>query len=161
MFSSIESHLARSDIDWGQVNFVDLFAGSGAVGLEAKSRGAQQAVLVENESKARTIIENNSSRAGLPVRIVNTDVYSWVPAFEVDILFSDPPYDHPDTQVQQYFARICEDKHLSGALLICERGVRSLSPFALVSEEILPLVWERTYGDSKLWYGQVGSDPIR
>ena len=160
MFSSIESHLAQSGVDWGQVNFVDLFAGSGAVGLEAKSRGAQQVVLVENELKARTIIENNSSRAGLPVRIVNSDAYLWAPTFEVNILFLDPPYDHSDTQVQQYFARICEGNHLSGALLICERGVRSVSPFALVSEEVLPLVWERTYGDSKLWYGQVGSGPI-
>ena len=160
MFSTIESYLAKSDVDWGQVNFVDLFAGSGAVGLEAKSRGAQQVVLVENDSKARTIIENNSSRAGLAVRIANTDAYVWVPAFEVSILFLDPPYDHSDAQVQQYFATICEEKHLSGALLICERGVRSLSPFALVSQEILPLAWERTYGDSKLWYGQVGSGPI-
>ncbi len=160
MFSTIESYLAQSDVDWGQVNFIDLFAGSGAVGLEAKSRGAQQVVLVENDSKARSIIETNSSRAGLAVGIANVDAYLWVPTFDVNILFLDPPYDHPDVQVQQYFAKICGDERLSSALLICERGVRSVSPFALASQEILPLVWERTYGDSKLWYGQVGLDPI-
>jgi 16S rRNA (guanine966-N2)-methyltransferase len=156
MFSTIESHLARSNVEWGNINFVDLFAGTGAIGLEAKSRGAQQVVLVENDPKARTIIESNSSRSGLAVRIANADGYLWVPTFEVNILFLDPPYDHSDAQVQQYFAKICEARQLSGALLICERGVRSVSPFALVSPQVLPLVWERTYGDSKLWYGQVG-----
>lgn len=160
MFSTIESYLAQSEVDWGQVNFIDLFAGSGAVGLEAKSRGAQQVVLVENDSKARSIIENNSSRSGLAVRIANADAYLWVPTFQVNILFLDPPYDHSDTQVQQYFGKICEGEQFSGALFICERGARSVSPFALVSAQVLPLVWERTYGDSKLWYGQVGLDPI-
>lgn len=160
MFSTIESHLANCHVQWANINFVDLFAGSGAIGLEAKSRGADQVVLVENDAKARSIIEKNSSRAGLEVRIASADAYSWVPTFAVNIVFMDPPYDHSDAQVQQYFARICDTKGLSGALLICERAVRSDSPFALVSTQVLPLVWERTYGDSKLWYGQVGSDPI-
>ena len=129
------------------------------MGLEAKSRGARQVLLVEDDAKARTIIENNSSRSGLEVRIVSADAYSWVPPFEVNILFLDPPYAHSDTQVQQYLVKICETKELAGALLICERGARSVSPFALISPKVMPLAWERTYGDSKLWYGQVDSDP--
>lgn len=160
MFSTINSHLAKREVEWTQVNFIDLFAGSGAVGLEAKSRGARQVVLVEDDAKARTIIENNSSRSGLEVRISSADAYSWVPTFEVNILFLDPPYAHSDAQVQQYLAKICETKELAGALLICERGARSVSPFALISPKVMPLEWERTYGDSKLWYGQVETDPI-
>jgi 16S rRNA (guanine966-N2)-methyltransferase len=160
MFSTIDSHLAQSDVDWGSINFVDLLAGSGAIGLEAKSRGAHQVVLVEHDARARTTIEQNSVRSGLPVRIANADAYSWLPTCEVDILFLDPPYDHADAQLQQYFLKICAVNNLSGALLICERGVRSDSPFALVSPQVLPLVWERSYGDSKLWYGQVRSDSI-
>ena len=50
LFSSIDSHLAQSNLQWSQVSFVDLFAGSGAIGLEAKSRGAAEVVLVENAS---------------------------------------------------------------------------------------------------------------
>jgi 16S rRNA (guanine966-N2)-methyltransferase len=161
MFSTIDSHLAQRQAEWGHINFVDLFAGTGAIGLEAKSRGAHQVVLVENDPKARKIIENNSSRSGLAVHVANADAYLWVPTFKVNILFLDPPYDHPDAQVQQYFARICDNSELAGALLICERGSRSVSPFDLVSPEVMPLAWERIYGDSKLWYGQVDSDPNR
>ena len=160
MFSTINSHLAKRQVEWAQVNFIDLFAGSGAVGLEAKSRGARQVLLVENDAKARTIIENNSSRSGLEVRIVSADAYSWIPTFEVNILFIDPPYAHSDAEVQQYFVKMCEREELADALLICERGARSVSPFALVPQKVVPLAWERTYGDSKLWYGQVGTDPI-
>jgi len=160
MFSTINSHLAKRNAEWTQVNFVDLFSGSGAVGLEAKSRGARQVVLVENDAKTRSIIQNNSSRSGLEVQLASTDAYSWVPTFEVSILFLDPPYAHSDAQVQQYLSKICETEELAGALLICERGARSVSPFAQVSPKVVPLTWERSYGDSKLWYGQVGTDPI-
>ena len=160
LFSTIDSYLAQRKVEWSQVNFVDLFGGSGAIGLEAKSRGAHQVVLVENNHKARAVIENNSTHCGLEVRIVKADAYSWHPTVDVNILFMDPPYEHSDSQVQQYFQEICNIKQCEGALFICERGVRSLSPFILVSPEVMPLVWERTYGDSKLWYGQVGSEPI-
>ncbi len=160
MFSTINSHLAQTSVEWAQVNFVDLFAGSGAIGLEAKSRGAREVVLVENNPKARAIIENNAASCGLDVQTVNVNAYSWVPTCQVNILFLDPPYTHSDSEVQKYFAKMCERKVLEGALLICERGARSPSPFASVSPEVLPLVWERGYGDSKLWYGQVDSSPI-
>jgi len=160
MFSAIDSYLAQNQVEWPRVNFVDLFAGSGAIGLEAKSRGAGQVTLVENNSKARANIENNAARCGLNVRIVSVDAYFWVPTFKVDILFLDPPYTDSDTKISQYFVKMCKEIHLGGALLICERGARSASPFAAVSSELLPLAWERGYGDSKLWYGQVESGSI-
>jgi len=160
MFSTIESHLTQSQVEWNQVCFVDLFAGSGAIGLEAKSRGARQVVLVENNLKAAATIKKNAGISGLDVAIVNADAYSWIPALGVDVLFSDPPYPHSDRDVQQYFAKICARKELAGGLLICERGSRSPSPFLSVSMQVLPRVWERAYGDSKLWYGQVDSTPI-
>jgi len=87
MFSAIDSYLAQNQVEWPRVNFVDLFAGSGAIGLEAKSRGAGQVTLVENNSKARANIENNAARCGLNVRIVSVDAYFWVPTFKVDIFF--------------------------------------------------------------------------
>ncbi len=160
MFSTIDSHLSQTHVEWAQVNFVDLFAGSGAIGLEAKSRGAREVVLIENNSQARAIIEVNAASCGLDVRAVNADAYSWVPAAQVNIVFLDPPYLHSDDEVQQFISRICESKLLADALLICERGARSPSPFASVSPKVLPIGWERWYGDSKLWYGQVDSTPI-
>lgn len=160
MFSTIDSHLAQTQVDWGQVHFVDLFAGSGAIGLEAKSRGARDVTLVENNHVAKAIIEKNSASCGFDVRVLSADAYSWIPASEINILFLDPPYTDSDNEVQQYFSKICEKSQIAGALLICERGARSASPFFTVSSDVLPLVWDRGYGDSKLWYGQVDSDPI-
>jgi 16S rRNA (guanine966-N2)-methyltransferase len=157
LFSTIDSHLAQGQIDWAQVYFVDLFAGSGAIGLEAKSRGAGKVVLVESDSRARAVIKANAATCDLDIRTVSADAYSWVPTSFVNILFLDPPYDHSDIGLQQYFAKVSELKFLGGGLLICERGSRSPSPFDLIPSSALPLVWEREYGDSKLWYGQVHS----
>ena len=69
--------------------FLDLFAGSGQMGLEAVSRGAQYAVFVENNKKAAACVEDN-------IKLYNSDVLSALRAMEgkyrFDIIFMDPPY---------------------------------------------------------------------
>ena len=157
LFSSIDSHLAQSNLQWSQVSFVDLFAGSGAIGLEAKSRGAAQVVLVENDPSALATIERNMADCGLDVRAVRADAYSWLPKAQINIVFLDPPYAHSDDEVQQFLAKISASPLLDEALLVCERDTRSPSPFGTVAPHFLPYAWERGYGDSKLWYGQVVS----
>jgi 16S rRNA (guanine966-N2)-methyltransferase len=159
LFSSIDSHLAQSNLQWSQVSFVDLFAGSGAIGLEAKSRGAAEVVLVENNSSAHATIERNVADCGLDVRAVKADAYSWVPKAQINIVFLDPPYAHSDDEVRQFLAKISASVLLDEALLVCERDTRSPSPFGTVAPHFLAYVWERAYGDSKLWYGQVESPP--
>ena len=159
LFSSIDSHLAQSNLQWSQVSFVDLFAGSGAIGLEAKSRGAAEVVLVENNSSAHATIERNVADCGLDVRAVKADAYSWVPKAQINIVFLDPPYAHSDDEVRQFLAKISASVLLDEALLVCERDTRSPSPFGTVAPHFLACVWERAYGDSKLWYGQVESPP--
>ena len=160
LFSSIDSHLAQSNLQWPQVSFVDLFAGSGAIGLEAKSRGAREVVLIENDSSAHAIIEGNAVNCALDVRALKTDAYSWIPKAQINIVFLDPPYAHSDAEVQQFLKKISASALLDEALLVCERGTRSPSPFGTVAPQLLPYVWERGYGGSKLWYGQVESLPI-
>lgn len=79
--------------------FLDLFAGSGAIGIEALSRGAREAVFVENQKKAWACIKDNLSFTKLSdhSRIFLMDAVSALsqlegePAF--DIIFMDPPYD--------------------------------------------------------------------
>jgi 16S rRNA (guanine966-N2)-methyltransferase len=159
LFSSIDSHLAQSNLQWSQVSFVDLFAGSGAIGLEAKSRGAAEVVLVENDSSAHATIERNVADCGLDVRAVKADAYSWVPKTQINIVFLDPPYAHSDDEVRQFLAKISASVLLDEALLVCERDTRSPSPFGTVAPHFLAYVWERAYADSKLWYGQVESPP--
>jgi len=73
----------------------DLYAGSGALGIEALSRGAERAVFVERDRSALAALRTNVTTLGLDDRcaIHPTDVMAWVPAMRgVDIAFIDPPY---------------------------------------------------------------------
>lgn len=78
--------------------FVDLFSGSGAIGIEALSRGAKKAYFVENNAKACDIIKENLLFTKFTEKsiIKKQDVYSAIAALEekeADIIFMDPPYD--------------------------------------------------------------------
>ena len=97
LFASLESEGALSG------GFLDLYAGTGAAGLEALSRGAERAVFVENGLKAARVIEENLRRTRLEgARVVRDDVLSYLGrATATDggapfsAAFVDPPYDTP------------------------------------------------------------------
>ena len=75
--------------------FLDLFAGSGAVGLEALSRGAASATFVERSARHVSFIKANAASLRLSPEIVQADVVSYVSGFSgvpFDIAFADPPY---------------------------------------------------------------------
>lgn len=78
--------------------FLDLFSGSGGIGIEALSRGARHAYFVESEKKALSCILENLqfTRLGDRATVLKTDVYSALYGIhekEADIIFMDPPYD--------------------------------------------------------------------
>ena len=81
-------------------NCVDLFAGTGVLGLEAASRGAAQVTLIEKDPQAARAIEQSiellSSDPGqAEVRVISTDALRWLqscPADQLDIVFIDPPF---------------------------------------------------------------------
>ena len=82
----------------GGALFVDLFSGSGGIGIEALSRGARHAYFVENEKRALTCIQANLQFTHLAEQatILKTDVLSALYGIhekEADIIFMDPPYD--------------------------------------------------------------------
>ncbi len=92
LFNVISQDLADCD-------FLDLFSGSGAIGIEALSRGANSAVFVENAKAAVECISHNLHSTGLEkgAQVLNLDVLSAIRALEVqgkvfDIIFMDPPY---------------------------------------------------------------------
>lgn len=80
--------------------FLDLFAGSGQIGLEAVSRGARYAVFVENNKKACTCIEDNIhfTKFDRETKLLQSDVISAIRSIEgkykFDVIFMDPPYKH-------------------------------------------------------------------
>ncbi|MEM1334534.1 MAG: 16S rRNA (guanine(966)-N(2))-methyltransferase RsmD [Actinomycetota bacterium] len=73
----------------------DLFAGSGAVGIEALSRGAAHCTFVESDRTALAALEDNLDRLGLTEvsRVVRSDAVSAASGLDVDIVLADPPYD--------------------------------------------------------------------
>lgn len=83
--------------------FLDLFAGSGAAGIEALSRGAASATFVEHDAGAATVIKGNIARArldGAVATVICDDVLRWLrrdpPAGPFDLVVVDPPYDRPE-----------------------------------------------------------------
>ena len=91
--------------------FLDLFAGSGAIGIEALSRGAKEAVFVENNPKAMTCIKDNlkftklDKKATTMTRDVLTALYQLEADKAFDIIFMDPPYDNElEKQVLSYLS---------------------------------------------------------
>jgi 16S rRNA (guanine966-N2)-methyltransferase len=152
----------RGPLDGARV--LDLYAGSGAVGLEALSRGAADVLLVESDARAARVIRRNIDTVGLPGARVLADKVERVLARGPggdpprDVVFADPPYSTPDTEVQRMLAALRDGvchHGLSGwlapgALVVVERGTRS-GPFAWPAGYTPER--SRGYGEATLWYG--------
>jgi 16S rRNA (guanine966-N2)-methyltransferase len=136
---------------------LDLYAGSGAVGLEALSRGAGHVLLVEAGARAGRVIRENIAALGLPGAEVIVDrverVLARAPAGDAgyDIAFADPPYALDGEEVSAMLTALADRAWLApGALVIVERATRSgpLSwPAGYVADRA------RRYGEATFWYG--------
>lgn len=94
LFSMLESRLP----EWPRMNVLDVFAGSGSLGLETLSRGAGSALFIEKSFKACAIIKENISRLGISrkrAQVLKTDALSFLSRpgeISFDLVFIDPPY---------------------------------------------------------------------
>lgn len=135
---------------------LDLFAGTGALGLELASRGAERVVLVENEREALAVARDNvATLQATNVQVVPTSAVTY-PAtaggLTFDIVVADPPYDLPNEDLAAILAGLVTHGLLNPhADLIVERARRTAD---LSWPE--PLVGERTkrYGDTVLLFGR-------
>jgi 16S rRNA (guanine966-N2)-methyltransferase len=147
MFSALEARGAISD-----AVVLDLYAGSGALGLEALSRGATSAVLVERDRRAIDAIETNLEHTGLGprARVVRADVMAFLgapPPSEApfDLVLADPPYAASAAEIQALLGRLAAPGWLSpGAMVSVERSVAT----DLVLAGGFRTGWERTFGDT-------------
>lgn len=151
LFNSLRSHL---ELDDAQV--LDLFAGSGAVGLEALSRGAAAAVLVDSDRGAADTIRHNIAAVALPgATAVRRPVLSYLagePDRRFDLVFADPPYDLPDDRLGEALALLVHRAWLADhAVVVVERSARGSEP--PWPARIAP-VTQRRYGEGLLWYGR-------
>ena len=89
LFSMLASRLGSFE----ELRIADLFAGSGALGFEALSRGAASATFVENDPKAAAIIRRNAEKLGAAVQVFGGSALALPRAGPFDLIFADPPYD--------------------------------------------------------------------
>ena len=138
--------------------FADLYAGSGAVGLEALSRGAAHVLLVEADPRAARVIRENLSalRATPAARLVTGKVgrvLATGPGEEpYDVVFADPPYAVPDEEISAMLAALATGGWLADdGIVVVERSSRGAPlrwPAQITAER------SRRYGETTLWYGR-------
>jgi 16S rRNA (guanine966-N2)-methyltransferase len=139
---------------------LDLYAGSGALGLEALSRGAAAVDLVESSPPAAAIAERNGGRvaksAGIDIRprvhrAAVTPFLRGAAHGAWDLVFLDPPYDVSERELTE--ALVAARPHLSAdALVIVERAKRSPEPAWDAAG--LRALRDKRYGDTTLWWAE-------
>jgi 16S rRNA (guanine966-N2)-methyltransferase len=154
LFSALEAAL---ELDGARV--LDLYAGTGALGLEALSRGAASAVLVESDAGAAAVLRKNIAAVGLPGAVLRqarvAAVLAAPPEEPFDLVLADPPYaldPAPDLA-----ALVAGGWVGPGSLVVVERAHRSGPPgwpAALIPDRI------RRYGDTELHWARV-ADGVR
>ncbi|NNG40319.1 16S rRNA (guanine(966)-N(2))-methyltransferase RsmD [Flexivirga sp. ID2601S] len=135
---------------------LDLYAGSGALGLEAASRDAASVLLVESDRKAAAVIARNVRELRLAtatVRIAPVEKVVAAPLRPpVDLVFADPPYAVDDESLARVLAALVEHESLAeDAVLVVERSSRSPEPTWPVDVE---LIGPRRYGETTCWFAQ-------
>ena len=160
MFSILGSRAVGASV-------LDLFSGSGALGIEALSRGAERVVFVERDRQAAAVIGRNLKKARLTerARVYGGDVFSWLKKYrpsgsgggkmpEFDVTFADPPYlKEPAGRGKKNDLALNLLSSLSPAC--CRRLVLETEAGRTFSAEDLAdwqIEDERTYGSTRLWF---------
>jgi 16S rRNA (guanine966-N2)-methyltransferase len=158
LFSAIEAWAGSLH----DLRFLDLYAGSGAIGLEAWSRGAAAVTLVEADRRTAELIRANArgidcDAADVVARSVAT-VLAEPARSSYDLVFADPPYPLSDEAVATDLALLVEHGWLAdGALVVVERSRRSPEP--TWPSGLTPLAGKRRlkkYGETNLWLSEAG-----
>lgn len=162
LFAALESADAIDD-----ARVLDLYAGSGALGLEALSRGARSADLVERGRSAASVVRKNIERvrgslgaqgsSAPAARVHESAVLAFLQRTTAtfDLVFSDPPYDIDDAAMDADLVALAP--HLSpDALVVIERTRRSTPPD--FSAAGLREIRDKTYGDTRIWWAEPFSD---
>ncbi len=145
LFSSLADRVPGASV-------LDLFAGTGALGIEALSRGAAEAVFVDRHPRAVATIRENLERSELAGRavVIRSDVRRFLDRSDVerpfDLVFVDPPYDHHGPPLEAELAALGAERLLrKGATVALTRRSGS-------STVVIPLDWvlarRLAYGDS-------------
>lgn len=137
---------------------LDLYAGSGALGLEAASRGAASVLLVDSHPRAHKAIRANIDIVGHPgVRLLGDTVERAITAgppsgIPMDLVLLDPPYDLAEDALRSVLAALVAQGWLAvDAFVVVERSSRSPQP---AWPEGLELSGEKRYGETTMWFAE-------
>ncbi|MGW5052138.1 16S rRNA (guanine(966)-N(2))-methyltransferase RsmD [Actinokineospora sp. NPDC004072] len=152
LFSALE---AAVDLDGARV--LDLYAGSGALGFEALSRGAALATLVESDRTAVKVLRDNARALGLPGADIRQGKVATVlaepPPQPYDLVLADPPYALGQPELAAVLSALVErDWAAGGAVVVVERDRRTgppAWPAAFAPERV------RGYGDTELHWAVI------
>ena len=145
LFSSVGADVPGADV-------LDLYAGTGALGIEALSRGADRATFVEQSRAALRTIRQNLDRTRLAERaeVVASEVSTFVgrrrdPGRRFDLVLADPPYDADVATVDGVLEGLSDGWVQAGGAIVLTRGSRSFTP-------VIPVHWlvarRLEYGDT-------------
>ena len=128
---------------------LDLFAGSGSLGIEALSRGADSATFVEKSRAATEMIRQNLGVTSLDGDVVRGDVEQFLRSArrQFDLAFVDPPYDRSLALLEDVLSQTAELLDDGGIMVLHRRAGEEAPP----APDGTSLVDERRYGDTKLW----------
>lgn len=151
LYSSLASALGSFD----SVRVLDLFAGSGALGLEALSRGAQWCDFVDSDQRAVTAVRRNIAALGTTdAQVHRKSAQRYVqtaPARPYDLVFLDPPYSVESMELQSLISQISIGAwRTPDSIVVVERSSRG--QFSWPKD--VSAVRDRRYGETHLWYGR-------
>jgi 16S rRNA (guanine966-N2)-methyltransferase len=155
VFSAIESALSGL----AGLNVVDLYAGSGALGLEALSRGASRVDFIESDQAAAATLRANIDAVALPGAHVHVmTVERWVrqrtDVPSAQLVVADPPYATADSDLAAALAELSGEGMAEACLVMVERPTRGqdfVFPEGILSDR------HRRYGEATMWFGRFGS----
>ena len=156
IFSSLGDSVADARV-------LDLFAGSGALGIEALSRGASSAVFVEQDRQSTEIIERNLAKTKLKGRVRQQDVFDFlrhVPGEQTfQIIFADPPYEKTKDG-ESYTEKLVTNEVLPQLLdcsgvFVLEKRPNETSP----EMKLWRMVRQKTYGSTEVFFLSTISTP--
>lgn len=161
VFSSLES---LRGLSWADTVVLDLYAGSGALGLEALSRGAARVDLVEADRRAAQVVRANVALVA-PVsgtaHVHLADVERWVRrppgGVHYDVVFCDPPYSIPGEAVRPVLTALVDGGSLAdGCLVVVERPQRDAWVWSAGFEPVR----DRRYGEAHIWVARASRSSL-
>ncbi|MCH9816269.1 MAG: 16S rRNA (guanine(966)-N(2))-methyltransferase RsmD [Actinomycetia bacterium] len=148
--STLVAALEREDV-------LDLFAGTGALGLEALSRGARSATFVEVSGAVAEVLRSNVAAVGCGGEVLLWDVLGSgpLPPLGASLVFLDPPYDTPETEISGLLTRLLVQGVVGSDAIVILEGPRAWIDWQWPVG--FTAIRQRDYGGTSVWYGAVAS----